>query len=176
MEKPGNVVRLADHPRRRKPAQRAIVPPDSAANYYCLRCEGDRFRLYASGMIHCAHCGALTELNDHLKLLFARAAKLFCRGCGKPVVRDTPGSIFESLLRKSPSDRAEITFPVPIPKNFTEKEIEAYLQAQGYTRLRSRSKDLIEVVQDRVKVSAEDRARITEALEAALKFGQGKVN
>src|SRR2546425_7675390 len=40
--------------------------------------------------------GTMTELNDHLKLLFARAAKLHCRGCGKPVVRDTPQSIYES--------------------------------------------------------------------------------
>jgi excinuclease ABC subunit A len=119
--------------------------------------------------------GTMTELNDHLKLLFARAAKLFCRGCGKPVVRDTPTSIFDSLLSRTTA-RVEITFPVPIPENFTEKEIEAYLQAQGYTRLRSRSKELIEVVQDRVKVAAEDRARITEALESALKFGQGKTN
>src|SRR5499427_6392539 len=86
--------------------------------------------------------GTMTELNDHLKLLFARAAKLFCRGCGKPVVRDTPGSIFAALLGK---DRVVITFPVPIPKNFTEKEIEEHLQAQGYTRLYSRSKTLLEV-------------------------------
>ena len=28
--------------------------------------------------------GTMTELNDHLKLLFARAARLFCRGCGAP--------------------------------------------------------------------------------------------
>src|SRR5499427_7374708 len=86
--------------------------------------------------------GTMTELNDHLKLLFARAARLFCRGCGKPVVRDTPGSIFAALLGK---DRVVITFPVPIPKNFTEKEIEEHLQAQGYTRLYSRSKTLLEV-------------------------------
>ena len=108
--------------------------------------------------------GTMTELNDHLKLLFARGAKLFCRGCGKPVVRDTPGTIFQSLLGKS-NDRMVITFPVPIPKNFTEKEIEAYLQAQGYTRLHSRSKELIEVVQDRVVVEEANRPRITEALE-----------
>ena len=38
--------------------------------------------------------GTMTELNDHLKLLYARTALLYCRGCGKPVVRDTPGSIF----------------------------------------------------------------------------------
>src|SRR5688572_31389906 len=34
--------------------------------------------------------GTMTELNDHLKLLFARAAALFCRRCGKPVKRDMP--------------------------------------------------------------------------------------
>ena len=33
--------------------------------------------------------GTMTEINDHLKLLFARAARLYCRGCGKPVQRDT---------------------------------------------------------------------------------------
>src|SRR5688572_514036 len=119
--------------------------------------------------------GTMTELNDHLKLLYARAAKLLCRGCGKPVVRDTPTSIFESLKARG-EERVLITFPVPIPKNFTEKEVEELLQRQGYTRLHSRSKTLIEVVQDRVRVSEADRARICEALESALKFGQGKVN
>jgi len=123
--------------------------------------------------------GTMTELNDHLKLLFARAAKLCCRGCGKPVVRDTPSTIFESLLGKTrgPADlRLIITFPVPVPRNFTEKEVEELLQRQGYTRLHSRSKALLEVIQDRVRINPEDRARITEALESALRFGQGKVN
>ena len=41
--------------------------------------------------------GTMTELNDHLKLLFARAAVLHCRGCGRPVRRDTAASIQESL-------------------------------------------------------------------------------
>src|SRR5438067_1383549 len=44
--------------------------------------------------------GTMTELNDHLKLLFARAAKLHCRGCGKPVVRDPP--------RLRPRDRGRL--------------------------------------------------------------------
>src|SRR5437016_14233440 len=89
--------------------------------------------------------GTMTELNDHLKLRFARAAKLHCRGCGKPVVRDTPDSIYGFLQSHSGEERLVITFPIPIPKNFTEKEIEQLLQAQGYTRLHSRSKTLIEV-------------------------------
>ncbi|HEX2650444.1 MAG TPA: excinuclease ABC subunit UvrA [Burkholderiales bacterium] len=119
--------------------------------------------------------GTMTELNDHLKLLFARAASLFCRGCGKAVVRDTPASIYQALMEK-PDQRLVITFPVSIPKNFSEKEVEALLQRQGYTRLHSRSKDLIEVVQDRLRIGSAERARVADALEAALRFGQGKVN
>ena len=62
--------------------------------------------------------GTMTELNDHLKLLYARAAKLHCRGCGKPVRRDTPQSIFEAL----PRERVTITFRVPVPKNFQDSK------------------------------------------------------
>jgi excinuclease ABC subunit A len=42
--------------------------------------------------------GTMTELNDHLKLLFARTARLFCRGCGREVRRDTPEGIWEHLV------------------------------------------------------------------------------
>ena len=34
--------------------------------------------------------GTMTELADYLKLLYARAATLYCRGCGRKVTRDTP--------------------------------------------------------------------------------------
>ncbi|HEX6691551.1 MAG TPA: excinuclease ABC subunit UvrA, partial [Burkholderiales bacterium] len=119
--------------------------------------------------------GTMTELNDHLKLLFARAAKLHCRGCGKPVVQDTPGSIYAALKAK-PDQRLVVTFPVAIPKNFSEQEIQDLLQRQGYTRIHARSKGLLEVTQDRFRLAGVERARVTEALEAALRFGQGKVN
>ena len=45
--------------------------------------------------------GTMTELNDHLKLLFARAAQLYCRGCGQPVRRDSPDSIVAALLPRA---------------------------------------------------------------------------
>src|SRR6202050_5300624 len=41
--------------------------------------------------------GTMTELNDHLKLLFARAAQLFCRQCGKAVRRDSPESMYADM-------------------------------------------------------------------------------
>jgi excinuclease ABC subunit A len=44
--------------------------------------------------------GTMTEINDHLKLLYARAATLHCRQCGEPVRRDDAGSIAEDLGRR----------------------------------------------------------------------------
>src|SRR5712671_2192534 len=41
--------------------------------------------------------GTMTELADYLKLLYARAAALYCRGCGRKVRRDTPQSIYDAL-------------------------------------------------------------------------------
>ncbi len=119
--------------------------------------------------------GTMTELNDHLKLLYARAAKLFCRGCGKPVMRDTPESIFR-FLKEKPDQRLVIAFPVGIPKNFAEKEILALLERQGYTRFHERTPTSLEVIQDRLRIGSAEKARVTEALESALRIGQGKVN
>jgi excinuclease ABC subunit A len=119
--------------------------------------------------------GTMTELNDHIKLLFARAAKLYCRGCGRAVHRDTPDGIFEQLVDAGAERRALITFPVRVPGGFTEEEVEALLARQGYTRIHRRDGAVLEVVQDRVRIRAESRARIVEALEAALHYGNGRV-
>src|SRR5215471_18283222 len=89
--------------------------------------------------------GTMTELNDHLKLLYARAAHLYCRGCGKPVRRDTPQSIYANLSLKS-DERVLITFPVTVPKNFSEAEVLQLLEAQGYTKIHRKEKGLIEVI------------------------------
>ncbi|HET7363257.1 MAG TPA: excinuclease ABC subunit UvrA [Burkholderiales bacterium] len=119
--------------------------------------------------------GTMTELNDHLKLLFARAAKLHCRGCGKPVVRDTPQSIYRALAERS-DERLVITFPVTVPKNFSEAEVLQLLEAQGYTRIHSKVKGRLEVIQDRVRIASTDKARVMDALESAMRVGQGRVN
>src|SRR3954471_13059442 len=119
--------------------------------------------------------GTRTELNDHLKLLFARAAKLYCRGCGQPVVRDTAQSIYQALKAK-PDERLLVTFPVSVPKNFSEAEVLQLLQAQGYTRIYRKEKDCIEVIADRVKLSATEPSRVMDALESAMRVGRGRVN
>jgi excinuclease ABC subunit A len=123
--------------------------------------------------------GTMTELNDHLKLLFARAAVLYCRGCGQPVRRDTPAGIQAVLGARSPAAGDPLlllTFPVPIPKNFTETEIKQLLERQGYTRIHEKRGDTLQVIQDRFRWSAVDAARAGDAIEAALKVGQGRLD
>src|SRR5271155_3235228 len=123
--------------------------------------------------------GTMTELNDHLKLLFARAGVLHCRGCGQPVRRDTPTSIQESvsaLSRENGDPPLLLTFPVPVPRNFTESEIRKLLSAQGYTRIHARRGNVLQVIQDRFRWSAVDAARAGDAIEAALKVGQGRLD
>ncbi|MGH8703092.1 MAG: excinuclease ABC subunit UvrA, partial [Burkholderiales bacterium] len=123
--------------------------------------------------------GTMTELNDHLKLLFARAARLFCRGCGAPVRRDTPDTIHADLAARSAAagdPRLVVTFPITVPKNFSEDEVRQLLERQGYTRIHAQRDGLLEVMQDRIRMSSTERARVIEALEAALRIGQGRVN
>src|SRR3954465_494766 len=65
--------------------------------------------------------GTMTELNDHLKLLYARGAQLYCLGCGAPVRRDNAHSIVDALSERAAAAgdaRLIVTFPVQIPKNF----------------------------------------------------------
>ncbi len=123
--------------------------------------------------------GTMTELSDHLKVLYARAAALYCRGCGRAVTRDTPSSIHAELVQRSAAagdPRLVVTFPVTVPANFSEAEVRQLLEGQGYTRIHSRAGDRLAVVQDRFRMSAVDRARVSEAIEAALRVGQGRVD
>jgi excinuclease ABC subunit A len=120
--------------------------------------------------------GTMTEINDHLKLLFARAAQLYCQQCGNAVKRESPDSIYidvKARAHKAGDPRVVVTFPVHVPENFAEKEIEQFLSAQGYTRVHKREGITLHVVQDRFRVGTTERARTMEALDVAMQRGAG---
>ena len=123
--------------------------------------------------------GTMTELNDHLKLLFARTATLHCRRCDRPVRRDTVETIRHALGRVT-RDRGDprllLSFPVTVPQNFSETEVRALLERQGYSRIHERRDRTLQVVQDRFRWSAADAARQSEAIEAALRLGEGRLD
>ncbi|MFC3339748.1 excinuclease ABC subunit UvrA [Paracandidimonas soli] len=83
--------------------------------------------------------GTMTELNDHLKLLYARMGRLFCRSDASEVRRDDPHSIYAALKERTADGepRLVVTFPVAVPANFSEEEVRGFLDQQGYTRVHS---------------------------------------
>ncbi|MCX5589757.1 excinuclease ABC subunit UvrA [Alcaligenes endophyticus] len=142
--------------------------------------------------------GTMTELNDYIKLLYARLGELHCYNCSQPVRPDTAQSIAQALaeLSAATDPRLIITFPVTVPANFSQAEVEQLLQQQGYTRIHKedshtvtvskgtgkRQKEeqqtlrLLHVIQDRFRYSNTEPERLMEAIDAALRHGQGKLN
>src|SRR5215468_10145758 len=79
--------------------------------------------------------GTMTELHDHLKLLFAKISVLRCRQCGEPVQRATAESAAAELLARGEGTRVLVTFTVPLPENLPWSEVRAGLVASGFRRL-----------------------------------------
>lgn len=130
--------------------------------------------------------GTMTELNDHLKLLYARAAELFDRQTAQPVRHDSPETIYAELqARAAQGDpRLVVTFPVELPETTTDAEIEQWLSVSGYTRVQAQRvvasptgpRKVLDVVADRFRLGNTEKVRVLEAIEASLKRGSGRVN
>ncbi|MDZ7749727.1 MAG: hypothetical protein U5K43_13720 [Halofilum sp. (in: g-proteobacteria)] len=120
--------------------------------------------------------GTMTELNDHLKLLFARAARLYCQGCGREVRRDSADDIVADLLARGDGMRAVIAFDIALSGDVAGDKVRAELERQGYTRVAQVDAGTLRVTRDRVRLEPDNRDRITEAVEAALRAGDGHVS
>jgi excinuclease ABC subunit A len=129
--------------------------------------------------------GTMTELNDHLKLLYARAAQLFDKQTAQSVRHDTPESIYAELMARTTGgdQRVVMTFPVELPGNTSDEQLEQWLSASGFTKIHTRREVatpagphiLLDVVADRFRIQNIEKARAIEAIETALKRG-GKLN
>ncbi len=126
--------------------------------------------------------GTMTELNDHLKLLFARAGQLFDRETALPVRHDNADSIYAEMQRRAleaNDPRLVVTFAVELPASTTADEVAQWLSASGFTRVQaereSDGKKVLDVVADRFRISSAERARVIEAIEVALKRGSGRM-
>jgi excinuclease ABC subunit A len=125
----------------------------------------------------------MTELNDHLKLLFARATQLFDRQTAQPVRHDTPETIYAELMARTAQDnpRLILTFPVQLPEGTSIEQLQQWLQASGFARTHEPAESAfgeagsVHVVADRFRMQGTEKARAIEAIEVALKHG-GRLN
>lgn len=129
-----------------------------------------------------------TEIYDYLRLLFARTGSPFCPECGKSIESQSAEDIVEKILKDHLANRAQITAPVVRNRKGTHKELIAALIKEGFTKARfdnvtyelenapslnQKTAHHIEVIIDRLIIKQEDRFRIADAVEIALKIGNG---
>ena len=130
--------------------------------------------------------GTMTELNDHLKLLYARAAQLFDRETALPVRHDSPDSIYAMMAERAAQagdPRIVVTFPVELPASTTPDEVTQWLSASGFTRVQAEReiatptgpRKVLDVVADRFRIAGTERVRVLEAIETGLKRGAGRL-
>ncbi len=136
--------------------------------------------------------GTLTEINDYLKLLYARSAKGYDPDTGEEIRPDSPDSAAAWAFENLPGRQILVTFPVPIPPDTRSEDLFPFLNRQGYLRILlgeqitrtdepskfqiPNSKSRISVIQDRLEVTPANRSRLLEALEHAFTLGKGHVS
>src|SRR5262249_21408056 len=67
----------------------------------------------------------MTELHDHLKLLFAKIGVLHCRNCGQPVIPDSAETVWAQLSEQPEGTRVLVTFDLPLPATLPWDEARA---------------------------------------------------
>ena len=127
--------------------------------------------------------GTMTEINDYLKLLWPRIARGFCPSCGREVRPETAQSIAEQLLGDCNGKNVLITFWIAVSARTQPREFFDFLQQQGYLRIWinkkiervdaepkiKRLEARVQVIQDRIAIREENRARLVEAIETAIR-------
>src|ERR1051325_2332966 len=78
--------------------------------------------------------GTMTELHDHLKLLYAKVGTPQCRQCHRPVARDSAESAAARLLAEQGGARALVTFELAVPASLPWVEMRTGLLAAGFIR------------------------------------------
>lgn len=132
--------------------------------------------------------GTVTEIHDYLRLLFARAGTPHCPQCGRAVQRQSPVQIAELVLQWPADTRIEIRAPLVQERKGEFRELFDAARKQGFVRaivdgevvevanppkLNRRVNHSISVIVDRLVVREEDRGRLTDSIETALRLADG---
>src|SRR5947209_8938197 len=79
--------------------------------------------------------GTMTEICDYMKLLWPHIAQLHCRQCGKPVRKDSPQSVWESVRKgkdATPETEVLVTFDLAVSETLSLPESLTLVEKQGY--------------------------------------------
>ena len=135
--------------------------------------------------------GTTTEIYDYLRLLYARVGTPYCTGCGRKVSSQSAETITDTALREFDGARVVVLAPVVRHKKGTHEKTLDKAKRDGHERARIDGDILrldedrggldknkwhdIDIVMDRVAAQREERSRLYEAVEAAVKAAAGYV-
>ena len=134
--------------------------------------------------------GTVTEIYDYLRLLYARAGTPHCPQCSRPVERQSAGQIADAVLSWPEGTRIELLAPLVRGRKGEFRELFENARKQGFVRavvdgklaeladppkLNRRQNHDVSIVIDRLVVRNDDRARLTDSLETALRLADGLV-
>jgi len=133
--------------------------------------------------------GTVTEIYDYLRLLYARIGVPHCPVCGREITSQNIDSIIENIQSNEEGTRMTVFAPVIRGRKGEHKAVIDRLRRDGYTRVRvdgvmsrldegdivlaKNNKHNIDIVIDRIVLRSDNRSRIAEALELAIKEGDG---
>ena len=137
--------------------------------------------------------GTVTEIHDHLRLLFARAGTPYCPDHGLALEAQSVSQMVDAVLALPEGAKLMLLAPLAREKKGEFSDVFTALQAQGFVRfrvdgqiveagelpaLKKTEKHDIDVVVDRVKLGADAastlRQRLAESFETALRLSEGR--
>ena len=136
--------------------------------------------------------GTVTEVHDYLRLLFARVGTPHCPKCGREVFQQSSDQIVDAVMALPEGTRVQVLAPLVKDRRGHHQQVFEDVRRMGYVRVRVDGRILdvnedieldrykmhtVEAVVDRlvIKRSDEDRSRLTDSIETALRLGDGVV-
>jgi len=132
--------------------------------------------------------GTVTEIYDHLRLLFARCGHAHCPQCGEEIRSQSIEEMVHSLLALPEGTKVVLLAPLVIDKKGRHEQVLARVRKEGFVRVRidgdilhadeaevldKNRRHSIEVVVDRLVLKASDSRRLTDSITTAVKLTEG---
>ncbi len=134
--------------------------------------------------------GTITEINDYLRLLFARIGRPHCPECGDEIRAQSTDEMVSKVMRLPEGTKIQILSPVIRKKKGTYEQLLNQFAKKGYTKVKIDGKiqgtdegieldkqirHNIEIIVDRITIKSESKSRISDSIETALKESKGLV-
>ena len=134
--------------------------------------------------------GTVTEINDYLRLLFARVGHPICPNDHIEITSQSIDQMADKVLELPERTKIQVLAPIIVKKKGQHKKVFERIQKEGYVRVRvdgeiydlsevpeleKNKKHDIAIVIDRVIIKEGIRSRLFDSIEAALRLAEGYV-